>query len=134
VLSIVTPKILEDEEVYAKGDSNVQFTVYNNEDGSKNVYFIATDWHKDNGDGEGTLIAYGNEYKINVPFYELIKVTVKDGYAVYPENYECEVISIADGIATVQGKGKCKFNILNGGEITTACVDFTERAVQTIKL
>lgn len=64
VLDIAVKDCLMQESVYAEGDDNIQFTVFNNDDGSKNIYFVATDWHKDLGDGVGkinlgiTLTAY----------------------------------------------------------------------------
>lgn len=127
-------KQLEGERVWAKGDENVQFAVYNNPDGTKNVYFIATDWYSDNRDGTGIITIDGNEFSVDVPFGTLIKVAATDKCAVYPLKDECEVISISDAVAKVQGVGICGFAILKNGLQKTINVDFSKNAVFDINL
>lgn len=134
ILDTVTPQILEGEYVYAECDSNVQFSLYNNPDDSKNVYFIATDWHKQDPSGTGTLVIGNNRYEITVPYGQLVKTTVFGDKAVYPLCDSAEVISINGESATVQGVGKTDFVILANGNEKTVSVDFTDKSVQTIIL
>ena len=134
VILAETENTIAEECVWARGDENVQFAVYSNPDGSRNVYFIATDWYSDNRDGTGVLTLDGNEYNIDVPFGTLIKVASTDKCAVYPINDECEVVSINDKEATVQGIGICNFIILKDGKKTSFTVDFRENSVFNISL
>ena len=134
LFALVTPDIVEKESVYASGDSNVQFSVYNNDDGSKNIYFIATDWHKPDPSGDGVLVVDGSRYTVPVPCGQLVKTAVKDGVAVYPCDDSAEVISIADGEATVQGIGKTDFVILKDGESKKITVDLTNEPLAKIKI
>ncbi len=123
---------ITDESVWARGDDNVQFAVYNNFDGSKNVYFIATDWYSDSRDGEGMLLLDGRSYAIPVPFGTLIKVAATETCAVYPLNDECEVVSINDNEAMVQGIGVCEFVVMKNGATKNVCVDFDKEALVKI--
>ncbi len=129
-----TERCISGESVWAKGDENVQFAVYNNPDGTKNIYFIATDWYSDNRDGEGLLLIGENEYTIPVVFGTLIKVAATDSVGVYPLNDECEVISISDTETTVQGVGVCDFVIMRDGITKNVTVDFDKTPVAKIDL
>jgi len=134
VIVLETEKCMSCETVWARGDENVQFTVYDNHDGTKNVYFIATDWYSADRDGEGRLFFGGNEYTIPVPFGTLIKVAATDKCAVYPLNDECEAVSINDTEATVQGVGICDFVIMKDGKSEKVTVDFDKTPVAKIDL
>ena len=134
VLDIVTPKALADEYVYAEGNDNVQFTVFNNPDGSKNVYFIATDWHKDDPSGVGTLVVGHDKYNVDVPYGQLIKTAVFGDTAVYPLDDSAEVVSIDCDRVTVQGIGKTDFVLCRDGKKKTVSVDFSDASVKTFKL
>ncbi len=131
-LDVAVPECLEKEDVCARGNENIQFTVFENEDSSRNVYFIATDWHRDCGDGEGILIIKNKEYKIPVPFGTLIKTAVFENTALYPESDTAEVISLRENSARVQGVGTQIFNLLKNGERKKITVDFTDCPVKEI--
>ena len=134
VLCEETEKCIANESVWARGDENVQFAVYNNPDGTRNVYFIATDWYSENRDGEGLLLVGGREYKIKVPFGTLIKVAATDNASVYPLNDECEVVSISDTEALVQGVGVCDFAVMRDGIAKNVTVDFDKNPVAKINI
>ncbi len=132
-LDKAVPECLEEEKIRARGNENVQFTVFENENGSRNVYFIATDWHKDCGDGEGVLVVGENEYTIPVPFGTLIKTAVYQNVALYPDCDTAEVILLTSSTARVQGVGVQTFNLLKDGKCEKLTVDFTKIPVCEIK-
>lgn len=123
---------LAKEEIYAVGDENVQFTVFADGDGARDIYFIATDWYNENGGGIGKLTIDKNEYEIPVSFGEPIKVRAEGGVAIYPTDSECEVIKISDGKARVQGVGKADFVILSKGKENRVTVDFADGGIADI--
>ncbi len=132
-LDKAVPECIKEEKIHARGNENVQFTVFENEDQSRNVYFIATDWHKDNGDGEGVLVVGDNEYTIPVPFGTLIKTAVYQNVALYPDCDTAEVITLTSSTARVQGVGVETFNLLKDGKCEKLSVDFTKTPVCEIK-
>ena len=134
LLDISVGECLSKEDIYATGDSNVQFAVYEDSDGARDIYFIATDWFSENGGGEGRLIIGKNEYKLPVSFGEPIKVRAKGGIAIYPTKSECEVIKISDTSAEVQGVGMAEFVCLSGGTEKRITVDFGCGGVARIDL
>ncbi len=130
----LTETCLAEEKIYARGDRNVQFTVFRTECGSRELYFIATDWHKECPDGEGVLILGHEEYIVSVPWGQMVKVVAYGESALYPLDDENEVIFF-DGVkARVQGKGNAEFVLCKDGMKTTFTVDFSHESVQEITL
>jgi hypothetical protein len=120
------------ETVYARGDRNVQFAVYDTEDGGRDIYFIATDWHKSVPDGEGTLILDSHEYIVPVPWGQLVKVSAWGDGAIYPERDENEVISFDGKIARLQGVGLATFVLCRNGVSKKFTVDFSVGSVKNV--
>ena len=134
ILEKAVPECAAQDAIRAEGDSNVQFAVYSHENGMKNFYFIATDWHKPCADGEGRLLIGEQVYTIPVPFGSLVKAAACGDCAVYPEKDENEVISFDGTTARVQGVGKAVFIVLKNGSEHAVPVDFTESGVQEIRI
>jgi hypothetical protein len=112
----------------------VQFAVYQLENGARELYFIATDWHKECPDGEGVLLLGNKEYTISVPWGQMVKVVAYGESALYPLNDEGEVIFFDGKTARVQGKGIQEFVLCRDGKKTTISVDFTKQSVQEISV
>ena len=134
VLEKLTAACIEAESIYAKGSRNVQFTVFERCGGSRDIYFISTDWHMECPDGVGTLLLGRHQYDIPVLWGQLVKVTAYGNAAMYPEKDENEVISIDESVARVQGVGVSKFILLKDGVAKEITVDFSESAAQEIRL
>ncbi len=130
----LTDSCLSNEAIYARGDRNIQFTIYQNQNGCRDIYFIATDWHIKNPDSVGTLVLNGNEYSIPVTLKYPVKVTAYGDCVLYPENSENEVISIDASTARVQGIGIAKFILCKDGICTDIFVDFSTQSVQNIDI
>jgi len=136
VLDLLVPQVLAEESIYAEGDRNIQFAFFKREDGGRDIYFIATDWHKENPDGVGTLILGGEKYDIPVPWGQTVKISARGGVAVYPEKDENEVLFVDTdaGKARVQGIGQAKFIICKNGVSRSVTVDFSKQVVKDIEL
>ena len=133
-LDILTPAIIKNEHVYAEGDEKIQFTVYERDDGCREIYFISTDWYSIDRDGFGKLRLGNTVYSVPVPFGAPVKVVANSGTAVYPLKAENEVIGISGGEALVQGVGIAQFVILKDGISKSVTVDFSEVGVRKLKL
>ncbi|MBE6724316.1 MAG: hypothetical protein E7576_03810 [Ruminococcaceae bacterium] len=132
VIGKLAAECLEKEEVWAKGDRNVQFTVFEKENGGREVYFIATDWHKADPDGVGTLLLENCSYEIPVPWGQLVKVLTFGDAALYPVRDENEVIFFDGSTARVQGTGLAEFVLLSDGKEKVLKVDFTDSPIREI--
>ena len=133
-IELLTEECLAKEKIYARGNRNVQFSVFEKENGGRDIYFIATDWHKPDPDGEGTLILGNDTYSIPVPWGQLVKVAAYSNSALYPIKDENEVIAFDGGTARVQGTGVAEFVLCQNGRTETVTVDFSERSVREITL
>lgn len=134
VIEKLTLDCLAEESIYAKGSRNVQFSVFALENGGRELYFLATDWHKECPDGEGILVLGAQEYPISVPWGQLVKVTAYGESALYPVKDENEVIFFDGVTARVQGKGMAEFVLCRNGACKTITVDFSEESVREISL
>lgn len=133
-IRILTEESLAREHIYAKGDRNIQFSVFEREDGGREIYFLATDWHKPNPDGVGKLIIGEDEYEIPVPWGQLVKAVAFGDGALYPESDENEVISLEGTHARVQGVSLAAFVWCHDGKTQRIQVDFTAQSVRDICL
>lgn len=135
LLNRLVPETVAKEEIYGQGDENVQFAVYDQEDGSRHVYFTATDWY--NGDEalrEGTLITGGHRYTVPAPLGYPVKAVVKDGVAVWCNDWENDVLSVSETGITLQGRGVSDFTVGKNGTTRTLRVDFSDASVKTVSL
>ena len=128
---------LTDEEsawVDNVGD-DVQFTVYDTEDGERHLYLIAVDWYRDPAAiRRASIRVDGNHYDVEMPFGVMIKCVTRDGLLAYPHTEDGEVLAIANSTVRVQGVGKVPFTFAKNGTIQTRVIDFTTNPVQTVEL
>lgn len=135
LLEEITPQFLAKEAVYGEGDENVQFVRYDQPDGAKHLYFMATDWYNDpDARREGTLIADGYRYTVPAPLGSPIKAVVKDGAAVWCNDWENDVLSVDGNSALLQGQGIAQYTVAKNGTVKTVTVDFSEKSLQTVEL
>lgn len=134
VLAKLTEECLEAEAIYARGDRNVQFAVYEIDSAKRDIYFTSTDWHKAIPDGIGKIILQNTEYEVPVPWGQLVKVTACKDAAIYPERDENEVLFFDGSAAKVQGVGRAKFILCRNGQRREIMVDFKNASVQDLRL
>ena len=73
-----------------------------------------------------------NEYTVEVPFGELIKVVCHKNIAVWSETETSEILEVSDTGMKVQGIGFAKFCVAKNGEISTYQVDFAAQNVRFV--
>lgn len=123
----------QSEQIWAEAGEDVEFAVWQQNDGSRHVYLLAVDWYNDPTPTRRAILRVGeHKYDVCVPFGTMLKCVCRDGVAVWAANEDGEVISLSDNTATVQGTGVIPFHIAKDGNITTVEVDFTQNNVQQI--
>lgn len=133
ILDRILPEILAKEPVYAEGNEDVQFAIYDQADGGKHVYFMATDWYNDPAlPRHGILTVEGNRYSVPAPLGSPIKTVVKNGVAVWCNDWENDVLNVTEASFTAQGKGDSVFTVAKDGTVQEISVDFAENAVVTV--
>lgn len=122
------------EQVWAETDDDTEFAVYNQEDGSKHVYFIAVDWYRAPEKIRCARLRMGNElYPVQMPFGTLIKCVCADNCALWSTSESGEVLSVSSERALVQGTGKVTFALAKDNKVTNYEIDFTASPIQEIK-
>ena len=130
VLDKVVPVCLAEEKMYAHGNEDVQFTVFDQGNGQKHIYMLATDWYRDPETmRKGELILHENKYFVDVPFGRLVKIVACGERAVWPCKDCDEVLSFDGDSAVVQGEGVAEFFVAVNGTVKTVMVDFTRSTV-----
>jgi hypothetical protein len=123
------------EKVWAETGNDVEFSVYRQEDQSMHIYFLAVDWYHDpNSIRTATLRIGADQYNLPIPFGVMIKGLCKENVAVFAEGEDGEVLSVENGVATVQGEGTVSFRVCKNGKQSVETVDFTKSVLQPIKL
>ena len=123
-----------EENVWAKADEKVTFAVYNQEDASKHVYFLAVDWYNNpESMRKATLRIGANEYGVEMPFGVMIKCVVNGESFAYPCSENAEVLEVNENAFKAQGTGKVQFVYGKNGEQKTVELDFANNPVQTVE-
>ena len=123
------------EKVWATAGDDVEFTVYNQENGTRHIYFLAVDWYNSPDFNRSATLRLGEtEYAVSVPFGVMLKCVCNRDVAVLAEREEGEVISVRDGVATVQGSGIVSFRIFKDGAQRVETVDFSDGELKRISL
>jgi len=123
------------ESVWAEGADNVEFAVYNQKDGSRHVYFLATDWFRaPETERKASLVVGENKYDVTMPFGVMIKAVSDGCAAAWAESEDGEVMSVKDGTVTVQGTGRVSFCLARNGIVTKVEIDFSSTPIRTLAL
>ncbi|MEA4889378.1 MAG: hypothetical protein VB070_07935 [Clostridiaceae bacterium] len=142
IIGLATDKVLEQEaeQGLITCGEDVQYTIYQQEDGSRHLYIMAVDtwYHRDQTDRSAELIFAGNRYAMAVPADTLLKVVVKGEWAVWLTDDVGELISLEekrDQIwVRVQGTGRSTLLAACRGKIQTLEIDFSVGAAQSLPL
>ncbi len=134
-VTTLSKRILDDEPIKVECGEDVQYTIFNQEDGTRHYYFTAVDWYNSLVGNRSAGIAFdGNTYGLDVPFGQIVKLVTNGKTAVWPEDDSAEVISLNDNSFVAQGFGMQKFYIARGGKVDVCTVDFSDNCVQICKL
>ena len=128
-------KTVNKETVWAEAGDDVEFTVYRQEDGTSHVYFLAVDWYNAPDLMRKAQLRLGEVlYDIPISFGVMLKCVCDKDVAIFSESESGEVVSLSDGIATLQGTGTVSFRICKNGEARVETIDFTDGGFRQISL
>lgn len=123
------------ETVWAESGDRTEFSVYDQEDGSRHVYFLAVDWYREPAEERHATLRLGTAtYDVAMPFGVLIKCVCRDGIAAWAGSEEGEVLSVTDRSILVQGTGSVPFIIARNGKTERITVDFSQQSLQELPL
>lgn len=132
-LSSLIGEATESERIWAETGDDVEFTVYQQENGDSHVYFLAVDWYRDPALLRHASLRIGSQkYGIRLPFGVMYKCVVSGDNAAWAESENGEVLSVSDTAITVQGTGNVTFCVARNGKLSRIAVDFTAEPVQTL--
>jgi hypothetical protein len=130
----LSEEIFAEENVWVKADDKVEFAVYEQEDGSKHIYFLAIDWFDATCPTHtATLRIHDFEYSVNVRYGTMIKAVISSNIAAWFDSEDCDVLEVSESGIKVQGIGHGKLFVAKSGEIKTIDVDFSENSVLTME-
>ena len=123
------------EQIFAGAGDDVEFAVYDQENGMRHIYFLAVDWYRQPELPRYAKLRLGHvEYDISVPFGVMLKCVCNTAAAVFAESEDGEVVSLRDGVATLQGTGVVSFRLCKDGEQRVETVDFSDGGFRRITL
>ncbi len=131
----LSKEIFAEENVWVKADDKVEFAVYEQEDGSKHIYFLAIDWFDATCPTHtATLRIDDFEYSVNVRYGIMIKAVISSNIAAWFDSEDCDVLEVSESGIKVQGIGHGKLFVAKSGEIKTIDVYFSENSVLTMEI
>jgi len=123
------------EKIWAEADDDVEFAVYRQKNGMSHIYFLAVDWYNSPDFMRNARLRLGDvRYELPVPFGVMLKCVANEDVAIIAESEDGEVVSMMDGVATLQGTGTIPFRICKDGMQRVETVDFTAGGLRRIFL
>ena len=124
-----------DEGVWVECDGGVEFSVYDDGDGTRYVYLLAVDVHNDPSVPRKAFLRVGeHRYSIDVTFGRLIKVAVKNGAAVWADGENAEIDGFYDGGVCVVGRDRVGLFVASDGCVRAHTLDLSKKSVLTVKI
>jgi len=122
------------QKVWVVCGDDVQFTAYDQADGSRHLYLLAVDWYRDPSALRSCAVRIdGHEYPVQMPFGVMIKCVSDGRCAAWPHDENGEVLCVNDSCARVQGTGTVRFTLAKGGAAKEVEIDFSSSSVQEIR-
>lgn len=132
-VSEISAKQFDLENVWAEGDSALQFAVYAQKNGDKHIYFLATDWYNAEMPAHTAKLRIGeHKYEFDVTYGTMIKAVISNDIGAWFENEDCDILEISENSIKIQGSGIGKLNIAKNGKINAFDIDFSQQSVLNI--
>ena len=123
--------LTDKEYAWAEVGEDVEFAVYDTDEGERHIYLLAVDWYRAPDLLRKATIRVGEErYTVELPFGRMIKCVIKGETLVYPHDENGEVLSVNDdGSARVQGVGRVTFTVCKNGVSTDIDLEFKDSVI-----
>ena len=130
---VAAERVLADEAVKVTCGTDVQYTVYLQDNGSRCYYFTALDWYRDpKAIRKAEISLDGHTYAVTFAFGELVKLLTDGRRAVWPKDSSSEVLELTAKGFKVQGSGTQTFFVAENGTVKEYTVDFIEAPFVTL--
>ena len=125
----------EAEPVFVSCGEDVQFAIYQREDGVRDIYLLAMDWYNLSEENRKATLRVGSDnYAIAFPFETMVKVVAKDDVAAWIVSEEAVVQEICDGKVIVSGSGSHTLYIAKAGKVEERKITFTDSSYLEVTL
>ena len=115
--------------------TDVQYTVYAQEDGTRHYYVTPVDWYNQPDFKRHATLRVGTDrYELALDFGTIVKLFVTDTAAAWTEEDTAEVLSVTDSEVTLQGLDTVTLHVAHGGKETVVTVDCSKNPIQTVAL
>lgn len=123
------------EKSFISCDNDVQFTIYDQPDGSRNIYVMAVDWYNPSTAYRKAVLRLMNtSTELNIPPGVLLKIAVNGSIAVWSEDESVEILSCSTEDICVEGYGRQILHIVRNGLHETRMVDFVKTPLLHLSL
>ena len=116
-------------------DTDVQYTVYAQEDGTRHYYVTPVDWYNQPDFKRHATLRVGNDrYPVDLTFGTIVKILATDTAAAWTEEDTADVLSVTDHAVTIQGLDAVTLHVVRGGKETVISVDCSKTPMQTVTI
>lgn len=123
------------EHTWIKCKDDVQFAVYDRDDGLRDIYVTAVDWYKDPEKVRSAVLTLGTkQYELSLNFGSMIKIVSDGAVGAWVDSEDGEVISVNEESICIHGYGRLLVHWIKSGKLVSKMVDFSEKAVLEIKI
>jgi len=118
-------ELIAKENVWIECGNDVEFTVYDREDGKRDIYVLAVDWYNDPETMRSFTLRIGeHRYAIEIPFGIMLKITAIGDKAAFVLSENAETDFDGENTVAVQGAGDMILKIAQNGTITDIPMHF----------
>ncbi len=127
--------LITQESSWIECGDDIEFTVYDRDDGNRDIYVIAVDWYNDPKASRNFTLRVGSErYVLSIPFGIMLKIVVKGSTAAFVYSEEAETDFADDNTVSVQGSGNIMLNVLKNQKVTQIPLDFGNQSKINISI
>ena len=137
LITALSDKVNSEEKAFVECDDKVQFAIFDQADGTRHMYILAVDWYRDPAIiRNAQIINDGVRFPVDVRFGEMLKVVVNGNIAAWMDGEGADVVSVADGVIKLQGRGVCDLFIADSisGKLEKRTVDFGGNGIVTVNI
>jgi hypothetical protein len=121
----INSELIAKENVWIECGNDVEFTVYDREDGKRDIYVLAVDWYNSPETMRSFTLRIGkHRYSVEIPFGIMLKITAMGDKAAFVLSENAETDFDGENTVTVQGAGDMILKVAQNGAITDIPMHF----------
>jgi len=122
----INAKLISEEVSWIECGNDVEFTIYDRENGNRDFYVLAVDWYNDpSAMRHFVLTIENNKYDLEIPFGVMLKIAVNGNTAVFSYSEDAEICFVDENTVNVQGIGEISVMIVKNGNVSQKTLDFS---------